>query len=379
MNAGWVYVLVNSSMPDLVKVGKTTRVPLDRAMELSGVTGIATPFIVAFEQYYSDCDIAEDFVHTELERLGLRVSNNREFFRARVNQVVRILLRAPGLTTEEPNIGESEKLEVTDDDFLPDEFSIQPWSELFERAEDCYYGLGNTIQDYRDALGLYKNACSLGSLAAFQRLGDMYAFGEGVAESNDTAIEYYKEGAKRGNYYCYSDMASIYVLNGQISNASKAWKLFFSQRYDNYRKFLPLKCYSDLPQMSLDVEGHNDYSRTCVKYICFCLENDIAIDLSGFCEDGLERAIDSILSEQLKYYERQSGQFVQTRIRVLHAARKWVARELQNPKLDSQGSTPSIAGSESPTQDSQVSGHPPQADESSSKKAGFLWRFLGLT
>ena len=47
MEPGWVYVLVNSSMPGIAKVGRTTRAPRDRAAELSGVTGVATPFIVA--------------------------------------------------------------------------------------------------------------------------------------------------------------------------------------------------------------------------------------------------------------------------------------------------------------------------------------------
>lgn len=34
-NRGYIYVLANSAMPDLVKVGKTTRTPAERAAELS--------------------------------------------------------------------------------------------------------------------------------------------------------------------------------------------------------------------------------------------------------------------------------------------------------------------------------------------------------
>jgi len=84
-------------MPGLVKVGKTTRPTSERVDELSGVTGVATPFAVAFEQYFVDCDAAEEFVHTELQRRGLRISDNREFFRATPNEVIRIVLRAPGV------------------------------------------------------------------------------------------------------------------------------------------------------------------------------------------------------------------------------------------------------------------------------------------
>ena len=35
MEPGWGYVLVNSSMPGLAKVGRTTRSPAERVAELS--------------------------------------------------------------------------------------------------------------------------------------------------------------------------------------------------------------------------------------------------------------------------------------------------------------------------------------------------------
>ena len=41
---GYVYVLINSSMPNLVKIGKTTKDPNERVKELSSATGVATPF-----------------------------------------------------------------------------------------------------------------------------------------------------------------------------------------------------------------------------------------------------------------------------------------------------------------------------------------------
>jgi hypothetical protein len=78
-------------MPGLVKVGKTTRDPDQRADELSSVTGVATPFVVAFQQHFADCDAAEDFIHVRLQECGYRESSNREFFRARANDVIRIV------------------------------------------------------------------------------------------------------------------------------------------------------------------------------------------------------------------------------------------------------------------------------------------------
>jgi hypothetical protein len=75
-------------MPGLVKVGKTTRSPEERAKELSSATGLPTPFIVVYEQYFQDCDLAEAFVHTYLAESGHRVADNREFFNAAPNAVV---------------------------------------------------------------------------------------------------------------------------------------------------------------------------------------------------------------------------------------------------------------------------------------------------
>ena len=46
---GYVYILVNDSMPGLIKIGKTARNSLARAKDLSSSTGVPTPFKVAFE------------------------------------------------------------------------------------------------------------------------------------------------------------------------------------------------------------------------------------------------------------------------------------------------------------------------------------------
>ena len=76
---GYIYVLINPSMQGLVKIGKTTREPSDRAKELSAVTGIPTTFILVFDQYFDDCSRAEEYIHSLLERKNYRVSSNKEF------------------------------------------------------------------------------------------------------------------------------------------------------------------------------------------------------------------------------------------------------------------------------------------------------------
>jgi hypothetical protein len=54
-DSGHIYVLINPSIPGLVKIGKTTRDPESRAKELSQATGVATPFYVAFSIEVADC------------------------------------------------------------------------------------------------------------------------------------------------------------------------------------------------------------------------------------------------------------------------------------------------------------------------------------
>lgn len=76
---GYVYVLINKSMPGLVKIGVTYRDPSDRLQELSTHTGVPTPFNLTFEKWVSNCTLVEELTHKKLN--ANRVSSDREFFR----------------------------------------------------------------------------------------------------------------------------------------------------------------------------------------------------------------------------------------------------------------------------------------------------------
>jgi hypothetical protein len=91
---GYVYALLNAAMPGLVKIGKTEREPEDRAKELSGATGIPTPFVVAYAEWFKDYTAAEDQVHALLEQKGFRVAQNREFFCAPVKAAIEAIMKA---------------------------------------------------------------------------------------------------------------------------------------------------------------------------------------------------------------------------------------------------------------------------------------------
>ena len=220
MTAGWIYVLVNSSMPGLVKVGKTTRNHAQRADELSSVTGIATPFVVAFDRHFQDCDQAETLVHSELARRGHRVAANREFFRSSSGDVIRVVLAIDdkrfGAAGEPPAPTISGDLGK----------QSNPWDAIHTDALFHYLGHGNYIQDNKIALRLFKEAAGLGSLSAYEHMATIHL------ENGDTerAMDILQIGVEKGNYNCYIDMAEHYNVIGNQDNRRKCFDTFFEKR-----------------------------------------------------------------------------------------------------------------------------------------------------
>lgn len=76
---GYVYGLSNVSMPGCYKVGRTAKCVHGRAIELSGATGVPTPFDVMLYSSVKDAKWAERLIHEAL--VEFRVSPQREFFR----------------------------------------------------------------------------------------------------------------------------------------------------------------------------------------------------------------------------------------------------------------------------------------------------------
>ena len=231
---GYVYVLMNPSMNDMVKIGKTERDPSDRAKELSATTGVPTPFIVVYNSYFESCTKAEVFVHTYLEDKGYRIASNREFFEIPIKDAIDAVMKA------KEHFGEFEKVNQDfdeegifssdiNDDFLDDlDFKeIEPGQEMFDIAEDYYYGLDDEIVDYDEAMIYYLKAIKLGYIQAYIKIGIMYNSGEGVRENQKKAFEYFKEGAKRGSIDCYAEIAKMFDGQDNTENALKSWKKYF--------------------------------------------------------------------------------------------------------------------------------------------------------
>lgn len=86
---GYVYVMVNSAKPNMVKIGMTERNPEKRAEELSSSTGVAVPYVVAYEAATDRPKEVEKAVHDRLSEE--RVNPDREFFGVKAKRAIEVI------------------------------------------------------------------------------------------------------------------------------------------------------------------------------------------------------------------------------------------------------------------------------------------------
>ena len=90
---GYLYILSNSAMPGLLKIGQTTRSVRDRVAELNSATGVPAPF--AIEAWFESAEPQshESELHKILARGRLP---NREFFRVTIEEAITAARRVTG-------------------------------------------------------------------------------------------------------------------------------------------------------------------------------------------------------------------------------------------------------------------------------------------
>ncbi|WP_374328854.1 GIY-YIG nuclease family protein [Azonexus sp.] len=155
MSAGYVYILMNSSMPGLLKVGRTFRDSKARARELH-TTGVPTPFEVAFELFAENHEELEQKLHDHLSEF--RVSGNREFFRYPLRLAIQHLqgLSSPPKESSSAYCAESifqelsEKYKAWLKPTIVDVRIVQTqervWLEITEEEEKAGYLVDQTIK-----------------------------------------------------------------------------------------------------------------------------------------------------------------------------------------------------------------------------------------
>ncbi len=240
---GYIYVLMNPSMPNLVKIGKTTRNSEERAKELSSTTGVPTPFVVAYDDYFKSCSEAELHIHSTLEHQGYRVSISREFFEIPIKDAIDAVVKAKKYFGEF-NQNDSES------NFEDDE-NTEPWLDILAIAENYYYGMGDYIQDYHDAIKYYLKAIKLGYKQGYYDIAMIY---ELDLEDQKKSFEYYKKGIDHGCIECYSGIGQYYSYK-DVHKAQKSYELYMKNQPEEDLTYINICQYLMLSIRTIAIDG----------------------------------------------------------------------------------------------------------------------------
>lgn len=93
VNAQYIYILTNHTMPGLVKIGFTKNKPSERVKQINAATGVAEDFIVEYQYPCFNAHDLEKEIHIYLEKQGFRINKKKEFFNITVEQAISVVER----------------------------------------------------------------------------------------------------------------------------------------------------------------------------------------------------------------------------------------------------------------------------------------------
>lgn len=229
-NKGYVYVMINPSYEGLVKIGKTTREPEERAKELSASTSVPTPFVVVYKRLFKNCHVAEMTAHEILGERGYRINDSREFFSVSISDAIDIILQ---ISDDDSFKQEDDIIEQCNINFDNSKLA----DSYYELAEEYYNGHNGKFQDVDKALFYYEKSVLLGCDKSYENIGDIWLDRDDPIK----ALQYYKKAVENHQSNCYAKMAKIY-MNEQSStynryNATLAWSKYF-EYLDRQKKSL---------------------------------------------------------------------------------------------------------------------------------------------
>ena len=248
---GFIYVLINPSLDGLVKIGKTTRSPVNRVNELSSATGVPTPFQLVYWAEFSDCDSAERVLHNIFTERGARVSDNREFFRVQAHEAITAVISLQqGMMSPEyathPTRNYDEVAQTNSTSLI---------EVLISDARDYLFGANGKFQDPSKAIAMLKRAVELGSADACSTLGATYRDYDDVRDLR-MSKEYLLRGIELGSLVCYAELGKTFFLLNEITNAEKAWERFLERAADltEYsRGMYCAYCMKGITHLGLDI------------------------------------------------------------------------------------------------------------------------------
>lgn len=89
IEAQWIYVLTNASMPGLCKIGFTKNTPEERCKEINSATGVPVDYEVAYSIPVFNGHDVEQLIHSHLSEV--RVNKRKEFFTISLDEVKPII------------------------------------------------------------------------------------------------------------------------------------------------------------------------------------------------------------------------------------------------------------------------------------------------
>jgi hypothetical protein len=94
MTAGWLYALTTSSLPGVIKIGRTTRDPVTRARELGGYAGATADYVVVAHAAVSDAVACETQAHRMLRHCRRKGTELFDITPARARAVIFAVARS---------------------------------------------------------------------------------------------------------------------------------------------------------------------------------------------------------------------------------------------------------------------------------------------
>jgi len=133
MQKGYIYVLTNTAHTGNVKIGKTTKDPIQRAAELSSASGVIGRFEVHYFVECGDIDHAEALTHQALKKY--RTQSNREFFSIPADMATKIIKKCISLIEDIGNVENGSGI-ILKSQLLPDKV-VEPEPKTYSAFFIC--------------------------------------------------------------------------------------------------------------------------------------------------------------------------------------------------------------------------------------------------
>ena len=171
-------------------------------------------------------------INAEVWLDGKKLGTSPDVFRNIIIGSHSLELRADGYLSESKTItieeGKTLSLTGTMTPKPKDEFEGKTAQQIFDIANDYYYGSNGKTQDYAEAVKWYRKAAELGVAYAQLSLGMCYQYGWGVTQDYAEAVKWYRKAADQGDAWAQNNLGVCYY-NGQgvtkdLDKAKELWR-----------------------------------------------------------------------------------------------------------------------------------------------------------